>query len=197
MLKSILKKQAQDKIQQLQKVLAHFETAHLSSTEELSLLLQEIRQTEQLITVLEYHLRNDQLSSDLNVHLKVMETSERNDSRQEEIKPAQELVNEPKPASENISAEVTPKPTENIQPVKQIDSLSRKVEFSINDKFRVINELFAQNSNEFAVALQQLNAAENWDDAQHYLTGLAGLYRWDTEKDVVKIFYRAIQKRFS
>lgn len=195
MLKSILRTQAQEKIQQLRLRLENFHQESFNSSEELAVILNEIRQAEQLLTVLEYHVRNNELSSDLDVHLKVLEKTDNTPQKQEEPKPVQEHV--PPSPPEKVEIQQESSPAEIKQPAVSGTQPSRTIEFSINDKYRIINELFAQNAQEFSVALQQLNATKNWDDAQHYLTGLVDLYRWDEERESCKILFRAVQKRFS
>ena len=195
MLKSILKKQAHEKIKLLNNRLQNFREENLDSAEDLAAILNEIRQAEQVITVLEYHVLNNEISSDLAMHLKVMENTDNDTHKPEPASAIQDSNQASLPEKTEIRQEAD---SVEIKPplVSGAKSVG-KIEFSINDRFRIINELFSQNTQEFSVALQQLNATENWQDAQHYLTGLIGLYHWDEERDTYKILYRAVQKRFS
>mgnify|MGYP003336910910 CR=1 FL=1 len=193
--KFILKKQAHKKIKLLNNRLQNFREENLDSAEDLAAILNEIRQAEQVITVLEYHVLNNEISSDLAMHLKVMENTDNDTHKPEPASAIQDSTQASLPEKTEIRQEAD---SVEIKPplVSGAKSVG-KIEFSINDRFRIINELFSQNTQEFSVALQQLNATENWQDAQHYLTGLIGLYHWDEERDTYKILYRAVQKRFS
>ncbi|MFN5459914.1 MAG: hypothetical protein ACK5AY_08390, partial [Bacteroidota bacterium] len=72
----------------------------------------------------------------------------------------------------------------------------KKLELSLNDKFRIINELFNQNQQEFTIVIQQLNSVNNLKDAEIYINGLIELYKWDIEKPALKILIRIVNKRF-
>jgi hypothetical protein len=77
------------------------------------------------------------------------------------------------------------------------DGMIRKIELSINNKFRIANELFEQNQQEFQAAFQQLNSINTWEEALHYLESLKQIYKWKDENPLVKNFYALVQKRFS
>lgn len=72
-----------------------------------------------------------------------------------------------------------------------------KIAVSINDKFRLINELFASNANEYNIAIEQLNNVASKEEADAYLKGLKNIYNWDEENEMVKKMYTMNQKRFS
>lgn len=72
-----------------------------------------------------------------------------------------------------------------------------KITVSINDKFRLINELFASNANEYNIAIEQLNNVASKEEADAYLKGLKNIYNWDEENEMVKKMYTMNQKRFS
>jgi hypothetical protein len=67
---------------------------------------------------------------------------------------------------------------------------------SINDKFRFINELFAQNSSEYAIAAQQFGTLRTWNECEIYLNSLKSLYEWDDNKEIVRRLYTIVRKRF-
>lgn len=72
-----------------------------------------------------------------------------------------------------------------------------KITVSINDKFRLINELFTSNANEYNIAIEQLNNVASKEEADAYLKGLKNIYNWDEENEMVKKMYTMNQKRFS
>src|SRR6185312_5108845 len=85
-----------------------------------------------------------------------------------------------------------------IAPVLTEENLSlKKIEFSINDRFRVINELFAQSQHEFQAALQQLNSINTLDESLFYLNSLKPIYSWKDDNQLVKTLYNLVNKRFS
>ena len=73
----------------------------------------------------------------------------------------------------------------------------KKIEFSINDKFRIINELFFQNPKEFETVIQQLNAITSVDEMKFYLDSLKQIYNWKDDNQLVKTLYSLANKRFS
>jgi hypothetical protein len=72
-----------------------------------------------------------------------------------------------------------------------------KLTVNINDKFRLINELFASNANEYHIAIEQLNSVASKEEADTYLKGLKSIYHWDEENEMVKRLMSMNQKRFS
>ncbi len=72
-----------------------------------------------------------------------------------------------------------------------------KLTVSINDKFRLINELFASNTNEYNIAIEQLNNVSSKEEAETYLKGLKSIYHWDEDNEMVKRLLSMNQKRFS
>lgn len=66
----------------------------------------------------------------------------------------------------------------------------------LNDKFRFMNELFGQNSPEYNIAIEQINAVINWAEAEIYLNSLKSVYEWDPKEEVVNYFYSVVKKRF-
>ncbi len=135
------------------------------------------------LSVYEHALKNDEIAGDLKVHLKIMQT-----------------------VSTNETNAVTEKIVEPVKEIKQEIPVERKseesgvlrtIELSINNKFRIANELFAQNQQEFHAALQQLNSITTQDEAGRYLDSLKQVYNWKDENPLVKSFYALVQKRFA
>ncbi len=67
----------------------------------------------------------------------------------------------------------------------------------LNDKFRFINELFAQNGKEFGLAVEQINTITNKAECEVYLNNLKSLYHWDEQKETVKYFLQLVRNRYS
>ena len=123
----------------------------------------------------------------------------------EEVKPEvipvveekKEIVPEPlvTPETEQVAEPVrTVAPPLSTPPVhKDIPKLT----VSINDKFRLINELFASNANEYNIAIEQLNNVGSREEADSYLKGLKSIYHWDEENEMAKRLISMNQKRFS
>jgi len=80
----------------------------------------------------------------------------------------------------------TPKPS---KPIK-------KMEIGINDKFRIMNELFGQSQLEYSTALEQLNMCENLEESENYLNNLRVLYQWKQDAPLVKTLFAINHKRF-
>ncbi len=74
---------------------------------------------------------------------------------------------------------------------------SKKLEISLNEKFRFINELFQQNATEYGLAIDQLNNCTNWADAESYLLGLKSVYDWKDQNESYKRFRELSKNRFS
>jgi hypothetical protein len=73
----------------------------------------------------------------------------------------------------------------------------KKIEFGINDKFRIINELFGQSQIEFNTAIEQLNSCVSIEESENYLNNLKIIYNWKSESQLVKTFFALNLKRFN
>ena len=73
----------------------------------------------------------------------------------------------------------------------------KKIEFGINDKFRIINELFGQSQIEFNTAIEQLNSCVSIEESENYLNNLKIIYNWKSESQLVKTFFALNHKRFN
>ena len=72
----------------------------------------------------------------------------------------------------------------------------KKMEIGINDKFRIMNELFGQSQLEYTTALEQLNLCENLEESENYLNNLSVLYQWKQDAPLVKTLFAINHKRF-
>jgi hypothetical protein len=71
-----------------------------------------------------------------------------------------------------------------------------KSAISINDKFRLINELFEGNATEFNVALSQINNCPTFEEADIYVSNIRDIYKWPEEKESVLLFLDLVERRF-
>jgi hypothetical protein len=66
----------------------------------------------------------------------------------------------------------------------------------INDKFQYINELFGGNTQEYEIAIQQLNTAVTMESAMEYFMSIQQLYNWDNEHETVKRLFDLVERRY-
>ena len=152
--------------------------------------LSDVEKLYRNISVYAYVLKTQEESTDMKVHLKIMQSVPLIEEPIAPIIP--EKITEPVPEI-NFEEKV-----EEIKPVVSEENPSlKKIEFSINDRFRAINELFAQNQKEFETALQQLNAIITLDETMFYLNSLKQIYNWKDDNQLVKTLYSIANKRFS
>lgn len=118
-----------------------------------------------------------------------------------EVKPVVEEKKEVLPEPVVIpETEKIPEPVRTVTPPVSTPPVHKdipKLTVSINDKFRLINELFASNANEYNIAIEQLNNVGSKDESDTYLKGLKSIYHWDEENEMVKRLIAINQKRFS
>jgi hypothetical protein len=137
--------------------------------------------------------KNDknQSSIDVNIENKILdETLSSSDSN--------EIINEIKISSKT---ETTNKINETDVPQNIVSSSDskrniKKIEFSINDKFRIINELFGQSQIEFNTAIEQLNSCISLEESENYLHNLKIIYNWKINSPLVKVLFAINHKRF-
>lgn len=157
------------------------------SVNEVENLCQIVNNLQEQLIIYKYLKTQKELSPSLNIHLKVMEQTQ---PKEEAVPVANDLpIAESK---EEVKTEV--KPTEPIQP--QAKTVKR-IELGLNDKFRIINELFAQNSTEFNLAIDQLNTIDSFEKSEIYLTELMNLYKWKKENELTQRLFQLNQKRFA
>lgn len=148
--------------------------------EEAEEFLNEVEKLYRNLSVYSHSLKNQEIAGDLKVHMKIMQ----NVSNIETSAIAEKII---EPVKEEKPVEI------------KIDNgvILRKIELSINNRFRIANELFSQNQLEFEAALQQLNSISTVNEAERYLDSLKQLYNWKEENPLVKSFYAVVQKRFA
>lgn len=67
----------------------------------------------------------------------------------------------------------------------------------VNDKFRIIKELFEGSSQEYTIAINQFNTISHKVDAQNYFESLKNIYRWKEENnECLDLFKKIINRRF-
>lgn len=207
----ILQKQLQTSLQELKASIEKFEKHPSPSTQYAEQLHSAIHQTNKLISAFLVLKEHKDISPDLNLHLKLMTvpTTEEKSAIIEPIKeqvidPVSVVVKEEVKPVEEIKTPVIEKAKEpmieRVQPQVIETPVAKdlpKMAININDKFRFINELFAANSTEYNIAIEQINAVANLSELNNYLNGLKSIYAWKDDNEVVKNLYALAQKRFS
>lgn len=152
---------------------------HLTSAEAHE-LLGHVENMYRNLCVYAHTLKNHELSGDLQVHMKIMQTvsAEKDVAAEKVVEPLKEVKEE------------------KVAPLEE-GTILRKIELSINNRFRIANELFNQNQLEFNAAFQQLNSINTLEGALRYLESLKQVYNWKEENPLVKNFYALVQKRFA
>jgi hypothetical protein len=196
-------------LSELKAAIDKFEKHSPPSTSYTEQLYKAITETNKLISAYSVFKEQNEVSPDLNIHLKLMEVEETKvivneiQSPKEIEKPIEkvEIISQ---KAEIKEAEVVPikepvieqpNPTINYNIIN--DSNLPKLNININDKFRFINELFSSNSNEYNIAIEQLNQSKTLIDATKYFNGLKEIYFWKEDNDLVKTLFRLIEKRFA
>ena len=160
------------------------------SVKDCELLQQQLALLQENIAVYKYNKLNKEISPSFNIHAKVSQ------KENIEVKTTVHVTEErkdPVRVEKTEEKEIIPEP----KIVAGIDEKNyRNLVVNLNDKFRFINELFAQNNSEYHIALEQLNTLKNWNDTEIYLNSLKSLYEWETNDEVVKYFYSIVKKRF-
>lgn len=163
--------------------IAQLESGEHFSHAEAEEFLKQVEKMYRNLSIYEHLLKNTELSGDLNVHLKIMQTVTNIESNEVTEKLTEPVV--------DVKQEVP------VETKKEEGAILKAIELSINNKFRVANELFAQSQVELQAALQQLNTITNQEDASRYLDSLKQIYKWKDENPQVKSFYALVQKRFA
>ena len=145
--------------------------------------LSDVEKLYRNLAVYAHVLKNE---GDLEVHLKIMQTVPL-----VEAHPVIEKKEEP------IQLTIEEKVEEIISIVNKEEPVLKKIEFSINDRFRVINELFEQSQPEFLAALQQINSIYTLEESIFYLDSLKEIYGWKKDNDLVKSIYALVNRRFA
>jgi hypothetical protein len=200
----LLLKQLQSSLAELKISIEKFEKHPSPSTQYAENLHLSIQQTNKLVSAYVVLKEHKDVSPDLNLHLKIM-----NEQQAEEkmvVLDSKAEVNQvtnfaPKVTEDVNSREVAAKPDveklEIAEEVKVERKLIPKIVINLNDKFRVINELFAANATEYNIAIEQIDAVTSKNDLENYLNGLQSIYNWNDDNEVVKTFFSLAKKRFA
>lgn len=190
----LLFKQLTSSLAELKLAIEKFEKHSPPSATYVSLLHNAITQSNKLVSAYLVLKEHHEVSPELNLHLKLMEVV----SPIESVEVVKTKLEEP--------IEVVEEKLIIQQPVKLIEPFDEvviqpnnypKLNININDKFRFISELFSANSNEYNIAIEQLNSANSKEDAMAYFNGLKGIYLWTDDNELVKTLNTLIEKRFS
>ncbi len=168
-------------------------------------MLDCLTQLNRSLSVYTHYIQQSSLSSDIDVHLKIMQAVEKKEEVKQEISLKDNIPAQPEnpvlpPVNTNKPTEEKTKPLQEPLPDPlKTDPIvnTKKIEIAINDKYRIINELFGSNPTEFNAALQQLNSIATWEEASRYLNSLKEIYNWKESNPLVKNFYAIAQRRFS
>lgn len=211
-----------ENVEKVKQLLTDFAQKQDNSAIETEHLLVAIEKLYRALAVNKFVLENKEISGDLNVHLKIMDTvakqeeakietvpSPKNDTIIEEpvivkiepiVEVKQEVVN-------TIKEEPVVEKIPELQPNASIEEITaqtitttkaaKRLEIGINDKFRMINELFAQSNVEYTTAIEQLKVCSSLEESETYLNSLKALYNWKSESPIVKTIYALNQKRFA
>ena len=152
------------------------------SVDDAEKMLNAIGKLKEQVVIYKFLQTQKELSPSFNIHLKVMEKSNH-------VTP-----------SDTIGTSSIKETAENIVANDHIDgtvSVARKIEMGLNDKFRMINELFKQSTTEFNLAIEQLNMFDSFEKSKAYLDELARLYNWKNDGELTLRIYQLNQKRFA
>ncbi len=161
----------------------------------------QLNRLQEHLAVYKYTKNLNELSPSFKIHARISEkeiTAEpvkQPDVQMPPVTPAPTVAAAPEKI---IQQEAAPEIKTVTPPVSEPQSKIQYKPLSIglNDKFRFINELFAQNNSEYNIALQQLNTVSSWHEAEVYLNSLKNLYGWNEKNEVLKYFHSVVKKRF-
>lgn len=201
----ILLKQLYSSLGDLKTAIDKFEKHPSPSTQYASQLHLAIHESNKLVSAYLVIKEHKDVSPELNLHVKLMNVPaiEEKPVSVEAIKESVVVVAPPVVAKEEVnSIEVIKEPVIEpmVAPIIETKAIAKewpKIAININDKFRFINELFASNSNEYNIAIEQINAVNSLEELNNYLKGLKSIYNWNDDNEVVKNLYSLAQKRFS
>ncbi len=210
----ILYKQLISKLSYLKTSIERFEKHNPPSTAYAEELYKALNDANKLTSAYVILKEQKDVSPDLNLHLKLMNVESSSaalDTNNEtiQVKTEKEIqtitpieIKEPivEPIIQIKKAEpVLEKIT--IATEKTLENNTKndfpKFTININDKFRIINELFLGNSTEYNMAIEQLNSLNSPTEATVYLRELKSIYNWKDESEMVKKITDLVQKRFA
>jgi hypothetical protein len=115
-------------------------------------------------------------------------------------------VTEPKPVvTEKSEAELSlldklaaaVRTTEVLEKITREQQQSLKQAINLNKKIAFVNNLFNENTVEYAKAIEKLNSSSTVHEALRYFNELKHQYNWSNENVLVKELEQLIEKRFS
>ncbi|HEX7412608.1 MAG TPA: hypothetical protein VF411_01090, partial [Bacteroidia bacterium] len=156
MQRDLVVQQLKEEAKKVEKHLLQLEQDELLTRVEAEQFLQDVEKLYRNLAVYVHVLKNH---GDLKVHLKIMQS----------VPPIQtpHVIEKKEEAIQlTIEEKAEGVPSGSIIPISTIESIAlKRIEFSINDRFRIINELFAQSQTEFNAAWQQINAITTLDES--------------------------------
>jgi hypothetical protein len=194
----ILQKQLQSSLQELKTAIEKFEKHPSPSTQYAEQLHTALHVSNKLVSAYLVLKEHKDISPDLNLHIKLMNvpTPEEKNAIVEPIK-EQIAVSESAPVNqEKITDKLDYDKAATQASEIKVEKEFPKIAVNINDKFRFINELFASNATEYNIAIEQINTTQSLDELNNYLKGLASIYSWKEEEEVVKTLTSLAKKRF-
>lgn len=202
MQKKVLFEKINEQRSKLIEKLSSFDVVENLSPSELQGIIKELEFFTKDLIIATYLKENQEKHNELNVHLKIMENISKQEETKAIISPVEKDVQKDEPEIKPIEIK-----QERVEPIASIEIqketaeenkiiTKKKIEFGLNDKYRIINELFHQSPAEFSAAVDQLNLTDSWEDAESYLNNLKSIYSWKQEHPMVKLIYNFTQKRF-
>jgi len=188
----LLSKQLNSSLQDLKKVIEDFEKHHSPSSSIAEQLHYAITQTNKFVSTYLVLNEHKEISSEIEAHL--TKTHVVSDAKVIEVEKGK--IEETLVMTEEQNVVLEPILTLEIKS-EEIERVNHpKLNININDKFRLINELFSGNANEYQMAIEQLNATTNLHEANVFLNGLKDIYAWKEDNELVKSFMNLVAKRF-
>jgi hypothetical protein len=152
------------------------------SVDEIEKLASRLDVLSEQIVIYKFLQTQKELSPSFNIHLKVMEKAS--------------PVIPPETIATSTIKETAKEITVNDH-VEGTVNVAHKIEMGLNDKFRMINELFKQSTTEFNLAIEQLNLFDSLEKSRAYLDELKRLYSWKEDGELTVRLYQLNQKRFA
>jgi len=152
------------------------------SVDEIEKLAKAVDTLSQELIIYKFLQTQKELSPSFNLHLKVMEKANT-------VTP-----------TDTIATSVIKETANAIIANDHIEgtvNVARKIEMGLNDKFRMINELFNKSTTEFNLAIEQLNLFDSLEKSQTYLEELKKLYSWKVDHELTIRIFALNQKRFA
>lgn len=202
-------------LNELKKQINEFEAVENPELEQSEKLHQCINEANKLVAAYCVLSNHKAVSPQVDIHLKVMSAVNTIQEAQTSVETQAQKLTEPikeilvtteekiaEPKTEPLVAKQDPiktEPTATTEtPINTVLSEKElpKITININDKFRFINELFKTNSNEYNIAIEQLNACKKLEESKTYLNNLHNIYQWNENNEMVKKIHSIIEKRF-